>query len=73
MIVMVYELGKCLFSLEVRATMQVWLLFALLSHVQKEMKEGTNAKAKLFLLLRCLPKMSAGCLNFHHHYKYTFP
>lgn len=49
MIVMAYELGKCLFSSEVRATMQVWLPLILVSHVQKEMKEGRNEKEKPFL------------------------
>lgn len=46
---MVYELGKCLFSSEVRATMQVWQLLILPSPVQKEMKEGMSEKERLFL------------------------
>lgn len=48
MIVMVYELGKCLFSSEVRTTMQVWLLPILLSRVQEETKEGVNEKERPF-------------------------
>lgn len=72
MIVMVSELGKCLFSSEVRATMQVWLLLVLPSYVQKETKKGANKKRKDFSV-RCLLKISAGCFKLHHYYKSTLP
>lgn len=55
MIAMLYELGKCLLSSEVRATMQVWLLLVLASHVQKEMKEGTNKQEKERLFNKMFP------------------